>query len=121
MREVKMPEITVMHCDWCGCKNKIKTVYGHKGEPPVGFTLRCCNCGHMDIFNRNWSKPMDLYTHKYDVISMECVRDQKCTHHECPLYTTNRPNNKKPVKPACCKKYKRKLPDGVMLNPKSFI
>ena len=76
MREVERPEVMVMHCDWCGCKNKLKTDYGMKGQEPVGFTLRCCNCGHMDMFNRNYSRPMDLYNLRYEVLNMRCIMEQ---------------------------------------------
>ena len=121
VREVDRIEVITMHCIWCGAKNKIKTDYGTKKDGPVGFTLRCCNCGHMDIFNRNWSKPMDLYTKKYQVLDMRCIREHTCDRKECPLWTTNPMKIKPPNDGWKQRDYDMAHGYGLMIHPKPVL
>lgn len=117
MREVERPEVMVMHCDWCGCKNKLKYDYGVKGEEPKGFITRCCNCGRIEHFNRNFKAPLDIFTHKYQILDMRCIKEQECIHKDCPLYGTNPMKKRNKQKPLNVKMDKVKVETRTVLPP----
>ena len=90
MRELAMMEIFREKCQFCGCKNKLMTDITSKGQI-VGYTIRCCNCGHVDTFvnleedNVNITLPL-LLSHNTQFGKSKYIQPSGCTHTKCVFY-----------------------------------
>ena len=118
MRELAMMEIFREKCQFCGCKNKLMTDITSKGQI-VGYTIRCCNCGHVDTFvnleedNVNITLPL-LLSHNTQFGKSKCIQPSGCTHTKCVFYrpcpeshikdTVNGVDSNTNINKCCCNK-----------------
>lgn len=107
MREFAKYEQVKAKCPVCGCRNKVQTpLYeseddigviiftDHKGVPrdkKVGYTLKCCNCGHYAKFILDNTTNGESIPDREHLVSGEsqCIMLSYCrTGKKCPLYGT---------------------------------
>lgn len=86
------------NCRICGFNNKLFRVIINKDKKIIGYSLKCCQCGHIHEFHLDYEDngiynllTSMLYYHKgLDV----CLQPTYCEHKECPLYGTCKYNEK---------------------------
>lgn len=96
-------ELYKQKCYFCGCKNKLITDIVIKGKP-VGHTVRCCGCGHIDEYIFPWdaTKATKAYIKGEGTTGqMRCNQPSFCPFKNCPLYGTSNTEEKEEDKTCC--------------------
>lgn len=106
MRIVEKEEVFMTKCYYCGAKNKLAMSFGTEKNRhrPEGFVIRCCNCGRLDYFSRDWKNPLDMldFTKKFKRLDVQCIEQHACPHTDCPYYgLKNKPESKPPADCGC--------------------
>lgn len=112
MREFGDVELFRYKCPICGSLNKRKIPIMYKGVP-YGYTLHCCNCGHIEEFIDPVKHIGGLYNGHFTTgkeSEQTCYQLNACPYTDCPLYGTYIPdensgyddelNQDKPDKPS---------------------
>lgn len=93
MREFEFYELSTFRCRICGCKNKLYTELIKKEctcgpKKVVGYSTRCCNCGHsLEWYFDNCGEIAHL-NHEVVAGCSKCIQPSPCAHKECKLYGT---------------------------------
>ena len=94
MREFAKSEIFRYKCPICGSNNK-KFIPIMWKKVPYGFTLHCCNCGHIEEFINPSRHIGGLYNGHFEAgeeKDQRCYMLNDCPHTRCPLYGTYKPD-----------------------------
>ena len=94
MREFAKTEIFRYKCPICGSNNK-KMIPIMWKKVPYGFTLHCCNCGHIEEFIKPSKHIGGLYNGHFEAGEekyQRCYMLNECPHTRCPLYGTYKPD-----------------------------
>lgn len=94
MREFGKTEIFRYKCPICGSNNK-KFIPIMWKKVPYGFTLHCCNCGHIEEFIKPSKHIGGLYNGHFEAGEerhQRCYMLNDCPYTRCPLYGTYKPD-----------------------------
>lgn len=80
------------NCKICGFNNKLFRVIINRDRKIIGYSLTCCQCGHVHEFHidiedngvYNLLTSMLYYNKGLDV----CLQPTTCNHKKCPLWGT---------------------------------
>lgn len=95
MRFYEDSELLRQKCWFCGSKNKLVTDILLKKEK-VGYSVRCCNCGHIDdhIFPWDDTKNTKQYLDKKTKLgTATCMQSSFCPYKNCPHYNPKKEEN----------------------------
>lgn len=90
MRKIEMFEIKRLKCPVCGCRNKVYTELKDIHTNLIGYSIKCCSCGHYAEFfleHTNDGRPHCQYQEGRRI----CIQPSFCPwRHECKLYRGDR-------------------------------
>ena len=94
MRDFEQAEIFKYKCPMCGSLNKkhVPIMYKHQ---PYGYSLHCCNCGHVEQFITPPKSLDGLYNGFFnagEVSEQKCYALNKCDIENCPWFGTYCPD-----------------------------
>lgn len=99
MREYEKYEIVKTKCSVCGCKNKVHTELLDNKNTFVGYSLKCCACGHINTFYLDMEKNGTKEPRRYFQGKETCMMSSYCPRrNECKLYTNS---DDEPIKNVC--------------------
>lgn len=117
MREFQFDELARYKCVACGSKNKLYTElidrYTHK---LVGYTTRCCNCGHKMTWTFNTKADIDYTRHHSTAGKSICIQPSYCPYQDCRLFGTCDFWHVKPKRPMPPKRIKKSHFDELTVN-----
>ena len=88
MREFAKSEIIKQKCYICGCRNKgFSELLDDKVNTYAGFRLKCCNCGNVLTFYRDYTDNGTMPPLKVHPGKEKCIKLSFCPHKDCKLYT----------------------------------
>lgn len=75
-------------CMICGCRNKVYSeLLENITDRYIGFSLKCCACGHLRMYFNERSYNGRLEIPKYHIGKQECCRRQACPFRKrCMLW-----------------------------------
>jgi hypothetical protein len=88
MRQYEKFEWSKEKCMICGCRNKIHSeLFEDVTDKFLGYSLKCCACGHMRLYFNEHSYNGLLDIPKFHIGHQKCYRRSFCPHKDCLLYS----------------------------------
>lgn len=91
MREFEMYEIVNNDkCLVCGCRNKVHTERKDRTGKFIGYSLTCCGCGNIRIFDLNYENNGNISKSQVIVYNgkQRCIRKSYCPRKDCKFYNS---------------------------------